>query len=168
MRALPVAVAAGLMLALASPAAAAPGLNAVRESTAPFHNLAIAQQAGYGLFTDADGIACIDKPGEGGMGIHYVKGPLVGDGAVNARTPEALVYDPQPSGHMRLVAVEYVVFQDAWDANHTDPPQLFGQDFEPIGADNRYGLPPFYELHVWLWKMNPVDMFDDWNPRVVC
>jgi len=33
---------------------------------------------------------------------------------------------------------------------------------------NRYGLPPFYELHAWLWKHNPAGMFDDWNPRVVC
>jgi MoxR-like ATPase len=29
-------------------------------------------------------------------------------------------------------------------------------------------LPPFYELHAWIWKHNPRGMFDDWNPRVVC
>ena len=96
------------------------------------------------------------------MGIHYVKGP-VGDGAIDANAPEALVYEPQSNGRLRLVAVEYVVFQADWDATHDDPPSLFGQVFEPIGADNRYGIPPFYELHVWLWKHNPAGMFEDWN-----
>jgi hypothetical protein len=31
-----------------------------------------------------------------------------------------------------------------------------------------YGLPPFYELHAWLWKFNPHGFFNDWNPRVHC
>ena len=35
-------------------------------------------------------------------------------------------------------------------------------------AGNRYGLPPFYELHAWAWKHNPRGLFDDWNPRVSC
>jgi hypothetical protein len=47
-------------------------------------------------------------------------------------------------------------------------PELFGHKFELLGANNRYGLPPFYELHAWIWKHNPRGMFDDWNPRVVC
>jgi hypothetical protein len=102
------------------------------------------------------------------MGVHYVKGALVGDGAVDAATPEALVYEPQRNGRLRLVAVEYVVFQDAWDAAHSSPPSLFRREFELIGAGNRYGLPPFYELHAWLWKHNPSGMFEDWNPRVSC
>jgi hypothetical protein len=33
---------------------------------------------------------------------------------------------------------------------------------------NRYGIPAFYELHAWLWKLNPRGLFDDWNPRVTC
>ena len=168
MRARTLALGAGLALALAAPAAAAPGTAAVRAATAGYHNLAAAEADGYGLFTDAAGIACIDKPAEGGMGVHYVNGSIVPDGAVDAHTPEALVYEPQPNGRLRLVAVEYVVFQDAWDANHDHAPKLFGTEFEPIGADNRYGLPPFYELHVWLWKVNPSGLFEDWNPRVFC
>ena len=168
MRAPTLALGAFLALALAAPAAAAPGLAAVRDATAPYHNLANAQADEYGLFTDAAGIACIDKADEGGMGIHYVRGAIVPDGDVDARTPEALVYDPQPNGRLRLVAVEYVVFQADWDAKHDDPPTLFGEDFEPIDATNRYGLPPFYELHVWLWKTNSSGLFNDWNPRVFC
>ena len=63
---------------------------------------------------------------------------------------------------------EYVVFQDAWDAHHSSAPELFGQEFELVKAGNRYGLPPFYELHAWLWKHNPAGTFDDWNPNVTC
>jgi hypothetical protein len=35
-------------------------------------------------------------------------------------------------------------------------------------SPNRYGLPPFYELHAWVWKHNPSGMFNDWNPLVTC
>ena len=102
------------------------------------------------------------------MGVHYVKGALVGDAVIDAETPEALVYQPLRNGRMRLVALEYVVFQSAWDAVHDQPPMLFGQRFELVGAGNRYGLPAFYELHAWVWKHNPLGMFADWNPRVSC
>ena len=50
----------------------------------------------------------------GAMGVHYVKGALVGDGKINPRTPEAMVYEPR-HGRLRLVAVEYVVFPDGTD-----------------------------------------------------
>src|SRR5690349_13275778 len=102
------AATASLIAALAPVAtseAKPPDPAVARAATAPFHQLSTAQAAGYGLFTDAKGIACIDKPGVGTMGIHYVKGSLVGDGDVNAATPEALVYEPQRNGQMRLVAV---------------------------------------------------------------
>jgi hypothetical protein len=102
------------------------------------------------------------------MGIHYVNGGLVGDDAVNPERPEALVYEPARNGRLRLVAAEYIVFQSAWDATHSTPPSLFGEEFELVGSGNRYGIPPFYELHAWLWKHNPSGMFEDWNPRVSC
>jgi hypothetical protein len=79
-----------------------------------------------------------------------------------------MVYAPARDGRLRLAAVEYVVFQDKWEASHDGVPSLYGRDFELVEAGNRYGLPPFYELHVWLWKPNPNGMFDDWNPRVTC
>jgi len=152
------------LAAAATPAHASSGLEDVRASTAAYH----VDHPGYTLFRDAAGVACIDKPGEGGMGIHYVNGDLVGDGEVHATTPEALLYEPRRHGRERLVAVEYVVFQSDWDAAHPAPPELFGREFELVGAGNRYGLPPFYELHVWLWKHNPSGVFADWNPRVHC
>ncbi|HWH94122.1 MAG TPA: hypothetical protein VNT03_09690 [Baekduia sp.] len=158
-----VATVLGLAL-LAVPAHASSELGAARAATARYH----VQHAGYSLLKDAAGIACIDKPGVGGMGIHYVNGDLVADGQIDATTPELLVYEPEANGRERLVAAEYVVFQSDWDAAHTSRPELFGQEFELTPAGNRYGLPAFYELHAWLWKHNPAGMFDDWNPRVVC
>ncbi len=162
------ALALGILVSAATAAAAADGLSTARAGTAGYHNIDGAFAAGYGLLKDAAGIACIDKAGAGAMGIHFVNGALVGDAAVDAATPEALVYEPQPNGRLRLVAAEYVVFQSAWDAVHSSPPSLFGQQFELVTAGNRYGLPSFYELHAWIWKHNPSGMFNDWNPLVSC
>jgi hypothetical protein len=69
---------------------------------------------------------------------------------------------------MHLVALEYVVFKDAWDATHSGPPTLFDQPFMLNTADNRFGLPPFYALHAWVWKPNPSGTFSAWNPHVGC
>jgi hypothetical protein len=142
-------------------------LAAVKRATKRFKHLSVAKKAGYGILKDLQGIACIANPGVGAMGIHYVKGPLVGDGKVNARTPEALVYEPR-HGRLQLVAVEYVVFQAAWDANHTSPPSLFGHEFMLQTAPNRFGLDAFYMLHAWIYKHNPAGRFEPWNPRVHC
>jgi hypothetical protein len=152
------------------PASAHPSrdLARLRASTAQFHSIAVAEQHGYGLLTDTQGIACIDMPGMGGMGVHWANSALVGDPAVLPRHPEALVYAPGPGGTLRLAAVEYVVLKDAWDATHNHPPKLFKHTFNLTDAPNRFGLPPFYSLHVWVWKHNPAGTFEMWNPRVVC
>jgi hypothetical protein len=162
---------AALLGAIATPAYAAdsrPGLGQVKHATARYHNVAAAENAGYGRLVDVNGVACIDMPGMGAMGVHYVNGSLVGDGEVDALTPEALVYEPDGAGRLRLVAVEYVVIQQAWHANHRHPPALFGHQFDVTASPNRYGLPPFYSLHAWVWKNNPAGAFAMWNPRVSC
>ena len=104
----------------------------------------------------------------GGMGIHWANSTLVGDPAIVANRPEALVYAPTHDGTLRLAAVEYVVIKSAWDATHTSPPKLFGHTFNLTGEPNRFGLPAFYSLHVWAWKHNPAGTFEMWNPRVIC
>ena len=161
------AVAAVAMMASAATAAAKPpDLSTARAATAGYHNIDKAIADGYVEFKDVQNIACIDKPGTGGMGIHYVRPDLVMNGTVDAATPEALVYQPEPNGRLHLVAVEYIVFQAAW--TQASLPSLFGQEFETLLGPNRYGPDTFYELHAWLWKHNPSGMFEDWNPRVVC
>lgn len=132
-------------------------------ATAPFHNLDVALAAGYEKF-----YTCTDEEGVGGMGQHFVNGALVEDPFLDMLRPEVLVYEPRAGGGYRLVAVEYVVLKEAWDGANSRPPSLFGRRLKLVPAGNRYGLPDFYELHVWLWKKNPRGVFDDWNPRVSC
>jgi hypothetical protein len=146
--------------ALAAPGGQS-GFAAIRAATAQFHDLSTAEAAGYGLLP-----GCFEHA-DGGMGIHYVRGDLVGDGTVDPLTPEALVYEPLPNGKLRLVAVEYVVIKDAWQG--AQPPSLFGQTFSFEPAPNEFNVPAdFYELHVWLWQPNPNGMFYEWNPMVSC
>jgi hypothetical protein len=137
----------------------------VRNATAKYHDLKKAVADGYGPF-----YVCTDKEGVGTMGQHYVNGALVGDPEVNPLKPEALVYEPRPDGSLKLVAAEYVTFQDAWHQAHgaNSTPTVLGTTMIAVGAGNRYGLPPFFERHVWLWSPNPLGIFDDWNPRVSC
>lgn len=140
----------------------------VRAATARYHDLGVTKASGYARFTDAAGIACIANLPAGTMGVHYVNGALVGAGRIDALKPQALVYEPEENGHLRLVAVEYIAFQQAWDATHASPPMLFGQMFMLTTTPNRYGLPAFYSLHAWIWKHNPSGMFSMWNPQVHC
>ena len=73
-------------------------------------------------------------------------------------------------GRARLVGVEYIVPVEAWHPTEGDPPVpvLEGQVFHFNESPNRFGLPAFYELHVWAWRDNPNGTFADWNPRVSC
>ena len=45
---------------------------------------------------------------------------------------------------------------------------LVGQHFQFVNSPNRYGLPAFYELHVWAWQESPKGTFADFNPAVSC
>jgi len=102
------------------------------------------------------------------MGIHFVHSELISDTVLDPLLPEALMYEPEPNGQLRLVGVEYIVFQQAWDAEHGEPPTLPGQQLHLVPSPNRYDVPAFYELHIWVWKHNPSGLFNDWNPRSRC
>lgn len=118
---------------------------------------------------DLSGITCIADPaGTGAMGIHFADVDNLTDGKVDRLAPEALIYEPQSDGSLTLIAAEYIVFADAWDAAHAAPPRLYGQRFSRVEAGNRYGLPTFYELHLWYERPNSNGLFNDWNPAVHC
>jgi hypothetical protein len=134
----------------------------VRLATRDFHDVNAAIAAGY-----SSAGSCVSGPEEGAMGIHYPNGELVVDGVLDAERPEILVYELK-GGRLRLLGVEYIVIAEAWHAHTAAPPVLMGQHFHYVGSPNRYGLPPFYELHVWAWKHNPHGTFVDWNPLVSC
>lgn len=134
----------------------------VREATRQYTDINVATADGYGQF-----LGCISGPQEGAMGIHYVNGPRVADGLLDATKPEALIYEVTGT-KARLVGVEFIVDAAAWLAGHAEPPVLEGQSFHYVGSPNRYGLPAFFELHVWAWRDNPQGTFADFNTRVSC
>jgi hypothetical protein len=131
-----------------------PLANEVREVNARFMDVGVATAEGYAP------IPCVSGVEGGAMGIHYVNGALIEDGLVDISKPEAVMYEPQADGSMQLVAVEYITTKG--------PANLDGHLFSFTNAPNRYGLPPFYELHVWAWRANPTGTFADMNPNVSC
>ena len=139
-------------------------VDVVRSAVQQFSQPSAAEEADYHPFA-----GCVSGPQSGAMGVHYVNGGLVGDGVVDEQHPEALVYEPK-GDHLELVAVEFIVLASQWDAAHTDnlPPTLRGQVFQFNSAPNRYRLPAFYELHVWMGRNNPSGTYADWNPNVSC
>jgi len=139
-------------------------LQAVRDATKDFRDVTVATGAGYASLG-----SCVTGPEHGAMGIHYANGPLIGDGLIDASTPELLIYE-QRGSKLFFVGVEFLVLADQWDAGHPggEPPVLMGQHFQFVGTPNRYRLPAFYELHVWAWRDNRFGTFVDWNPDVSC
>ena len=165
------AVVAVPALALAGFAIAGGLLDQAKSATAPFHNTDVARNAGYtNTVADTTGNVCIAEPGVGGMGVHLLNPKLL-DATVDPKHPEALVYRLQKNGALRLAALEYIVFKQAWEDAHganAQAPSLFGKPFMLTPAPNRFGIPDFYALHAWVWKNNPAGTFQPWNPKVKC
>jgi hypothetical protein len=163
---------AAILVALSSPLTAVGEQDSklaaiVRNATQQYQNVANASPD-YGPV-----LGCVSGPDHGAMGVHYVNlslvngGTLLGDSQnLDPAKPQALIYEPQPNGEMKLVAVEYIILAGALPANAA--PQVEGHLMQLIGSPNRYGLPAFYELHVWAWKENPQGSFADWNNHVSC
>ena len=137
-------------------------LAALRAATAKYQNVAGARADGY---VD-DGFGCIEDPELGGMGWHLINDALHADPAVDPARPDLLVYEVQKNGGLKLVALEYEVFQsDWWNAGYNELPVIAGHTFMPLIYP---GLDPVFEAHVWVWKPNPSGMFEDWNPATSC
>ena len=145
------------LFSVAAPAlahGANPLADAVREANARFTDVATATAEGYAP------IPCVSGPTGGAMGIHYVNGAYLEDGVIDIAKPEAVMYEPKEDGSLELIAVEYITTKGPANLNG----HLFNFNTEP----NRYGLPAFYELHVWAWRENPTGTFADMNPKVSC
>ncbi len=142
-------------------------LRDLRDATAAYHDFDRAEDDGFSVVVDLAGLRCIDS-GTGAMGTHYVLPSRLFDGEISTLEPEILLYD-ETGDRPVLLAVEYLVAADAWHAAHgTQPPKQFGKKFTLVPEGNRYGLPAFYEQHVWLWEGNPAGLLQDWNPEVSC
>jgi len=129
-------------------------IDRVRGANDRFKNVTVAVHEGYAA------IPCASGADGGAMGIHYVNSNLLAAGVVDIEHPQAVMYEPTPDGKMMLIAVEYIT--------PNGPASLEGHLFNFTGSPNRYGLGPFYGLHVWAWKANPRGTFADMNPDVTC
>ena len=146
-----------------------PVVNAVRKAVL---NLSKKDLENYGAVLRTP---CVTGPDFGAMGVHLINHTFV-DGVVDVNKPEALIYEPQANGRLRIVGVEYIVPKDAWDAaNPAQPglpsprPQLLGHLLNFVGSPNRYGIEGgFFEIHVWAFEDNPRGALHDWNPDVTC
>jgi hypothetical protein len=141
--------------------ASSPLVDKVRRATSRFRDINVALSEHW-----VPGTPCVSGPNSGAMGVHFVLPERLGDGTLNASEPEALIYEPMSNGAMRLVGVEFILLANTWTG--ANAPSLDGHLMNYVGEPNRYGLPAFYELHVWAWDQNPNGNFADWNTQVNC
>lgn len=153
----------------------------VRHATARFQDVEAAEAAGY-ISTHE----CVAHPELGGMGIHFVHPGLAGltepvDGRANGTDPEIdplrpelLLYEPQQDGSLRLIAIEYLVFAEAWHQENAAAPTFLGRTFDYMEDDpgtpfdEAHAFMPHYDQHVWVWDDNPSGLLEPWNPDVAC
>lgn len=158
------ALAACLLLASSGIAYASPDsihprdLQELRAATGRYHTLSQALTDGFLPFSldpeNPDEPTCFDSAA-GGMGVHYVRNI---DDTLDATDPEALVYEIDADGKLKLVAVEYIIPEGFVDP--ANPPELFGHEL------HAHSFLPVWILHVWVWEANPDGIFADFNPRV--
>jgi hypothetical protein len=158
------------LFAMANPPAQQPKsepplIDQVRAATERYRELSVALAEGF-----VQGTPCVSGPDTGAMGVHFVLPARINAGVLQADQPEALIYEPMSNGAMRLVGVEYIVLASIWDSKNPagTTPALEGDLLNYESAPNRFGLPAFYELHVWAWEHNPKGSFADWNTSVSC
>jgi hypothetical protein len=131
-------------------------LGHLRSVIGRFQNIEAARNAEYTVPLTG----CMVDPTLGGMGFHFGKGSAI-DGVVNELEPEALLYEPEKNGRLKLVAVEFLVPYTA--APRSGPaPRAFGLDFKQNDVFQ------VWALHAWIFDHNPSGMFADWNPNVNC
>lgn len=154
-----------------APTALPPELERVRAALDKYRDPILAVHDGY-LST----LGCIEFPrggseGEmeyapGGMGVHFLNPQLVGQ-ALDPTKPQILIYEPD-GDKLRLVAAEWFVPVAAAGAER---PTIFGQEFGGPMVGHEPVMPAslhHYDLHVWLWKSNPLGVFAPTNPALRC
>ena len=172
----------GLMLSSLTSASESQALAALRQLTAPFHDVDAAEAAGYALLslpplTAQDG--CVSDASLGGMGYHYTRGDNLGDDNVSLLDPEFLVYAPKDGprqdgvARRRLAAFDYFIpYSTRWpgpnDPTFQRAPTL--HDFSTMQdlPDLRFAPSRFngWMFHIWLWENNPAGMFGNFNASV--
>jgi hypothetical protein len=145
-------------------------LEALRAALKKYEDPYVAVHDGY--FSSV-GCIVIEKPGgagqvaykPGGMGIHFLNLAAVGP-VPDPKKPTVLLYEPD-GDKLRLTGAEWFVPLAA----SKERPSLWGRPFDgPM-----MGHPPLlpaalthWDLHVWLYKKNPLGVFAPTNPEVKC
>jgi hypothetical protein len=140
---------------------ATPLIDKVRNATARYIDINAAFNDQFVV-----GTPCVSGPDTGAMGVHLVRADRIMKLVLDAEKPQALIYEPMANGAMRLVGVEFIVLAQNSPAGNV--PALEGNLLNYIDAPNRYGLPAFWEIHVWAWEENPKGSYADWNTHVTC
>jgi hypothetical protein len=173
-----------------APAPGEPTLEDVRKLTERFQDVRVALAEGYirDPFDLCDTADMMGKPASlGAMGIHYFRADLLGiteppsprvDGNgthTDFRKPSILIYEPQADGRLELVAVENLVFADAWQAlGNGERPTFHGVPYDSMSddpatpADEAHMFQPHFDRHVWIYRDNPNGLFAPFNPAVTC
>ncbi|WP_325481639.1 hypothetical protein [Piscinibacter sp.] len=190
---LPVLAAAVLLCGSATSSAQASDmakdLAGIRQATQRFRDINVALSEGYVIAPPGH---CVDAQAEGeprqlgAMGVHVVRPDLLGITAMSPRVngvgintdftrPTVLVYEPASNGRYELVAVENLIFAEAWHAaGNPKRPEFHGNEYYKVidnpltPVDEAHGFEPHYELHIWLYRENPAGMFMPFNVRVKC
>ena len=163
-------------------------LDQLREVVAKYQDIEVALADGY-ITPDNH---CVSAEGEGlpaelgAMGIHYIHPALLQitgtEPRVNGNSthtdwmrPAILIYEPQADGSMELVAVENLVFEEAWKASgSTEELMLNGRAWDHMAddpatpGDEAHGFMPHFDQHVWLFRENPMGPLMPFNPNVTC
>jgi len=145
-------------------------IEALRASLAKYQDYQVAVRDLY-LST----VACVHYDGAkveglmeypaGAMGVHFVN--LTIEGPPDPAKPNVLLYEPV-GDELKLVGAEWLV---PLTADTTERPSLFGQPFQGPMEGHEPLIPQgyvHYDLHVWLYKDNPLGMFSPTNPDVSC
>jgi hypothetical protein len=128
------------------------------------HFEAVTAKEGWDLKT-----TCVSSNDTGAMGIHIVNSARTVTGKIKPEEPAALIYEPQANGDLVLVGVEFIHDAAKWaELNPGTTPSVDGHLMNLVTFPNRYGLPAFYEMHVWAFEENPKGAFADWNTHVTC
>ena len=125
-------------------------LDAVRSATRQYRKVERAVDAGYVQF-----FGCVHEPLAGSMGIHFVNGALAGDAAIDASDAGG----PDVRGQAPT-ATSSSSASSTWSSRTRGTPptgaaRAVRSDVQLVDSPNRYGIPPFYELHAWAWKDQP-------------
>jgi hypothetical protein len=146
----------------ALPVGAQARLSHLRHELSRYRDPAVAVADGY-LPSDS----CVELPGVGGMGYHFINPALLG--TVDPDHPSILVYVPARDGGLTLGAAEWFHADADQDlSTDGDKPSLFGIPFDGPMPGHEPGMPIHDDLHAWLFVPNPAGIVEPWNPQVHC